>query len=127
GRPGRLAPVWYSIVNDIALFLGDVMIQRHPELRWEFFIWAKKDISYQRHVIMGFNRVSNPKYNIDIDAAVAAYGHLIVVSRGSVPRYEHVTIRGVEADLRAVATSPGRLEIETDAFCRWLKLAELRA
>jgi hypothetical protein len=28
--PGRLLPVWYSVVNDVALFLGDVMIQRFP-------------------------------------------------------------------------------------------------
>jgi hypothetical protein len=29
-KPGRLLPVWYSAVNDVALFLGDVMTQRCP-------------------------------------------------------------------------------------------------
>jgi len=126
-EPGRLIPGWYSVVNDIALFLGDVMIERCPGLHWEFYTWGSKNAAYQRHVIMGFSRVPNPKYNIDIDAAVAAYGHRIVASRGSVPHHGHVRIRGVEIDIDAVATRPERLEIETDAFRSWLKLAEGRA
>src|SRR5207302_457887 len=35
-NPGRLLPDWYSVVSDIGLFLGDVLIERHPNLRWEF-------------------------------------------------------------------------------------------
>lgn len=31
--PGRLLPAWYSLVNDVALFLGDVMIQGHAVIR----------------------------------------------------------------------------------------------
>lgn len=127
GKPGRLKPDWYSVVNDIALFLGDVMIERCPGLRWEFYTWGRKNVSYQRPVIMGFTEVPNPKYNIDIDAAVASYGHRIVVSHGSVPHQGHVTIRGVEIDLDTVTTSAERPEIEADAFCRWLKLAERQA
>ena len=111
------------MVNDVALFLGDVLIERCPGLHWEFFTWGKKNAAYQRHVIMGFSRVPNPKYNIDIDAAVAAYGHRIVASRGSVPRYGSVTVRGTEIDIDAV-TSQERMEVENGAFCRWLKLAE---
>jgi hypothetical protein len=126
-KPGRLTPDWYSVVNDIALFLGDVMIERCPGLRWEFYIWGTKNTSYQRPVIMGFTRVPNPKYNIDIDAAVAAYGHRIIESRGSVPHHGNIMIRGVEIDLDAVTTSADRLEIETEAFRRWLKLADRQA
>jgi hypothetical protein len=124
GKPGRLSPDWYAVVYDISLFLGDVMIERCPGLHWEFYIWGRKNIAYQRPVIMGFTRVPNPKYNIDIDAAVAAYAHRIVVSRGSVPHRGNVTIRGVEIDLDAVTTGPEHLEIEKDSFCRWLKHAE---
>lgn len=125
-NPGRLLPDWYSVVNDVALFLGDVLIERCPGLHWEFFTWGKKNAAYQRHVIMGFSRVPNPKYNIDIDAAVAAYGHRIVASRGSAPRYGSVTVRGTEIDIDAV-TSQERMEVENGAFCRWLKLAESQA
>jgi hypothetical protein len=127
GKPGRLLPVWSSVVNDAALFLGDVMIQRCPALHWEFFTRGKKNASYQRHVIMGFTQVLNPRYDIDIDAAVAAYAHRIVASRGSVPHYGRVTVRGVEIDVDAVTASTRPAEIEDDAFWRWVKMAESQA
>jgi hypothetical protein len=71
----RLDSTWYSVVNDIALFLGDVMIERSGgRLRWEFFTHGKRNLAYQQHVIMGFSRVKNPRYNVDIDYLVSAYG-----------------------------------------------------
>lgn len=85
------------MVNDVALFLGDLMITRCPQLRWEFFTWGKKDVSYQRHVIMGFSS-KNPKVNLDIDAAVAVYGHRIIAGE----------------------------EVEEDEFWRWLRNVEGR-
>jgi hypothetical protein len=39
-------PEWYSVVHDVALFLGDLMIARCPELRWEFFTGGKKNVAY---------------------------------------------------------------------------------
>lgn len=53
-RPGRLLAEWYSVCHDIGLFLGEAMIARSPNLRWEFFTWGAKNIAYQWHVIMGF-------------------------------------------------------------------------
>jgi hypothetical protein len=126
-KPGRLLPDWYSVVNDVALFLGDVMIERCPDLRWEFFIGGKKDMAYQRHVIMGFSQVSDPKFNIDVDRQVANYAHRIVASRGSVPRYGSVTVRGVKIDVDAVAARGRDREIEDDAFWRWVRAAESEA
>lgn len=77
-RPDRLKPVWYSVVNDIALFLGEEIIRRAPALRWELFLGGKKNLSYQRPVIMGFSKVKNPKYNIDLDWAIGTYGYRII-------------------------------------------------
>ena len=78
GAPGRLSSDWYSVVNDIGLYLGEEAIARSGgKLRWEFFTRGKRDIAYQRSVIMGFD-VPNPKYNVDFDLAVATYGHRIV-------------------------------------------------
>lgn len=126
-NPGRLLPDWYSVVNDVALFLGDVIIERCPGLRWEFYTGGKKDVSFQRHVLMGFSQVPNPKYNLDLDRAVATYGHRIVASRGSIAHHGQVNVRGVEIDVdAAVARQPAR-EIELDAFWRWVKLAESQA
>jgi hypothetical protein len=76
--PGRLRSVWYAVVNDLALFLGDVVIERCPGLRWVMFDQGSRDAAYQRHVLMGFTKVANPKYNFDIDLATATYAHQIV-------------------------------------------------
>lgn len=69
----RLESMWYAVVNDISLHLGDVMVARCPGLRWEMFIKGRRDASHQRHVIVGFSRVANPDYNFDVDLIVAGY------------------------------------------------------
>jgi hypothetical protein len=97
--PGRLRPVWYSVVNDLALFLGETIIARSPSLGWVLFDKGKKDVSFQRHVISGFTQVANPKYNIDIDRLVATYGHQIVSGQ----------------------------DVQADAFAQWLAAAKARA
>jgi hypothetical protein len=125
---GRMTPQWYSVASDIALFLGDVMIERSPNLHWEFFTWGKKNVSYQRHVIMGFG-TEDPKLktNIDIERRVATYGHRIIAKRGSVASQGSVKIRDVEIDVDAVAARHRDREIETDAFRAWLQNAAGRA
>lgn len=76
---GRLDPIWYSVVNDLGLYLGEIMIERAPGLRWEMFDRGKADSSFQRAVIMGFTSVQNPKYNVDIDFLVGSYAHRVVL------------------------------------------------
>lgn len=79
---GRLRPFWYAVVNDVALFLGDVIVERGPGLKWVMFDKGARDDAFQRHVIMGFSGVVNPKYNVDIDGLLATYGHRIVSGQG---------------------------------------------
>jgi hypothetical protein len=74
------------------------MIKRSPALRWEFFTWGKKNLSYQRPVIMGFSNVKEPKYNIDPGWLLVVYGN------------------------RAVAGE----QVKGDAFWRWVKEAEAK-
>lgn len=128
GQPGRLLPDWYSVVHDVALFLGDAMIERHPNLRWEFFTWGKSNVAFQRHVVMGLG-AEDPRFhtNIDIDRMVAAYAYRIIASRGSVPGYGTVEVRGATVDVDAVAARHRGREVETDAFWRWLQMAAQRA
>jgi hypothetical protein len=125
-KPGRLAPEWYSVVHDVALFLGDAAIERFPNLRWEFFTWGKKNVSYQQHVLMGFGQVSelNPHDNIDLNRAVATYGHRIVASRGSTALVGTLEVRGTEIDVDAILARQSVNGIEPDAFWRWMKLVE---
>ena len=127
-RPGELPAVWLSVVHDVALFLGDVMIERHPNLRWEFFVWGKRNVSYQRHVIMGFG-TEDPKFktNVDIDRDVTAYGYRIIAKRGSITNYGTETVRGVEIDVDAVTSALGTREVQADVFWSWLQVVGRRA
>ncbi|TCC15504.1 hypothetical protein [Kribbella sindirgiensis] len=96
---GRLRSLWYAVVNDLALFLGDVMIERSPNLQWVMFDKGVRDVAFQRHVIMGFEGVANPKYNVDVDRLLATYGHQIVAGASD----------------------------ETDAFLTWIAAASDKA
>ncbi|MCL2780137.1 MAG: hypothetical protein FWD74_01360 [Actinomycetia bacterium] len=127
-RPGRMLPIWYSVAHDIGLFLGEVMIARHPGLRWEFFTWGKKSIDYQKHVIMGFG-TENPKHHTSADpcGAVTGYGHQIIIRRGSVPTYGVVTVRGVRLDLDEIMAKHHNDEVDTDEFVDSLRIAARRA
>lgn len=126
-QPGRLLPGWYAVVHDVALFLGDVLIERHPNLHWEFFTWGKTNVAFQRHVIMGFS-TEDPKFhtNINIDRMVATYAHQIIEGRGSVPSHGTVEVRGTPVDVDAAVERHRGREIETDAFWRWLQMAAQR-
>lgn len=127
-QPGRLRPEWYSVARDVALFLGEVMIERHPNLRWEFFTWGKTNVSFQRHVIMGFSTEDRKFHtNIDIDDMVAAYAHQIIEARGSIPSYGAVEVRGTKIDVDAAAARHRGREIDTEAFWHWLQMAAQRA
>jgi hypothetical protein len=87
-------PLWYAVANDIALFLGDLLLKRQPTLRWDFFVWGKRDTAYQRHVIMGFD-VPNPNYNIDVTNLVVMHGIMIVEGRDSrVTVFENIVNAG---------------------------------
>jgi len=126
--PGRLIPIWYSVCHDVALFLGDLMIERQPNLRWEFYTWGKTNVAFQRHVIMGFS-TEDPKLhtNLDIDRMVVAYAHQIIEAQGSFPTFGTVEVRGTPIDVDAVAASHRSREIDTEAFRHWLQRAAERA
>jgi len=97
--PGRLRSVWYAVVNDLALFLGDVAIERCPGLEWVMFDKGAKNVAYQKHVIMGFTKVANPSYNFDVDRVLATYGHQIIAGE----------------------------EVPSDAFITWISSVEAKA
>ncbi len=74
GQPELMVEEWYSVANDMAVFLGDLAITATPWLHWELYVWGKKNVSYHRPVLMGF-RVANKRYNIDVDATLLVIGH----------------------------------------------------
>lgn len=53
------------------------MIRRDPQLHWDYFVADKRDIGYQKPVIMGFTDA--PKdYYVDIDRLVVTEAHCII-------------------------------------------------
>jgi hypothetical protein len=97
--PSRLRNLWYAVVNDVALYLGDVMIERSPGLWWEMFTRGAKNVSYQRPVLVGFTRVPNPNYNVDVDRLVAGYGHRIIAGHEVASDQFLKVLRSVAADV----------------------------
>lgn len=78
GDPSRLRDLWYAVCHDIGLFLGDLMVARFPQLQWKLYVWGQRNVSYHKHVIMGFTQTLNQKYNVDVERVVSTHGHRIV-------------------------------------------------
>jgi hypothetical protein len=116
--PGQIDWPWLSVCHDVALFLGEVMIERHPNLRWEFFTWGgKRSVSYHRNVIMGFNSEdSGPLSNLVLYRTVKSYAVRIIESKGSIPVCGVVEVRGVKIDVDEILSFFRAEGVETDRF-----------
>lgn len=92
---GRLRNLWYAVVTDMGLFLGDVLIERAPGLHWELcVVGGKRNMHFQRHVVMGFQHVRDPRaYSVDFALNIAGYGQGLVA--GTVPNEPHAILRMV--------------------------------
>lgn len=90
--PTRLANRWYAVVNDGAIVLGDVLVERNPGLRWELFTGGQKDVAHQKHVIVGFSKALNPRYHVDVDRLVAGHATRVVTKDLPTRRNEFTTL-----------------------------------
>ena len=66
-------PRGYGLATDIALWLGGGLIAVAPHVHWQLLTSHKKSTGYQRAVLMGFARVDDPHYYVDIAHFVAAW------------------------------------------------------
>jgi hypothetical protein len=87
----RPAPIWLSVVNDVGLFLGDIIVERTPGVEWRFFDMGKRNMAYHRHVLMGFD-VPHPEYNVDPDRLVSTYAFRVVNGEGKHERGTFLSI-----------------------------------
>ena len=76
--PDRLNDRWYAIGLDIGLYLGEAIIHRAPGVQWRLFTADKRDASFQRPVLMGFDKAPNRNYNVDPERLVGIHGHRLV-------------------------------------------------
>lgn len=65
-----------GIAVDLALWLGERIIARAPQLRWEMYVGVKKSTGYQRAVLTGFTRVDDPRYYVDVAHFVSSWCEL---------------------------------------------------
>jgi hypothetical protein len=65
----------YSLCNDIAIYMGELLIENASNIKWCFFIKGKSHIYYQRPVLIGFENVKNKNYCIDFDYLLCQYAH----------------------------------------------------
>ena len=116
--PGWLRPEWYSVSQDVALFLSDLIIARNPNLRWEFYTWGKRCIDYQQHVIMGFtSEAPRFKTNMNLERMIVGYGHHIIATRGSVRAEGKFLIRGHEIDVDEILATRGSPRYRAGPIC----------
>ena len=85
---------WSGLVADVALWLGERLIARAPALRWELFVSHKKATGYQRPVLVGFTRVADRHYYVDVAFMVASWAELAARRRAAKAEFL-VTIEAV--------------------------------
>jgi hypothetical protein len=72
-QPRQVSEPWWSVIRDLGLFLGDVMIERKPGLEWRFYAQPPKEgVGFRRPVIMGFD---DPRYYESPELHVSGYAH----------------------------------------------------
>lgn len=88
---------WTGLVADVALWLGERLITRAPALRWELFVSHKKATGYQRPVLVGFTKVADRHYYVDVAFVVASWAELAARRRAAKSDFlvtiETVTLR----------------------------------
>ncbi len=91
-EPERLLPIWYSVVFDTGLYVGDLIIDRNPNLGWTLHKRGKKNVNHQKHVIMGYP--TDSRYSVDPDGYVAGLAHRAISgkTKAESPLWDYIVI-----------------------------------
>lgn len=86
-----------ALAVDASLWLGERLIAKAPQLRWELYTGVKKSTGYQRAVLTGFTKVADPRYYVDVAHFVASWLELCARRRAAKPDFlvtiEQTTLR----------------------------------
>lgn len=92
----RLAPIWYSVVNDIALYLGELMIRKTGTLEWiaevDKEVLSPLDSSFVDQdeapgLVIGRRRGQSVESRMALDELIAGYGHAVITGHHVDPDY----------------------------------------
>lgn len=95
---------WRQVVDDVALFLGDVVISRNPGVDWA--LWTKRptqDIGYHRPVLVGFDVPHTESYCVYIYFLISSYAIEVLQARTLSSRRERFVELATE-----IGTHPAR-------------------
>jgi hypothetical protein len=90
---GPEAGAWYSLIVDLALELGEVIMAAAPHVGWQLFTKLEKATGYQRPVLSGFRGVSDPSYYVDVAHLVSTYVGLVCRGQQVKPDYLATLVR----------------------------------
>ena len=86
-----------ALAVDASLWVGERIMSRAPNLRWELYTDIRKSTGYQRAVLTGFTRVPDPRYYVDVAHFVASWLELCARRRAAKPDFlvtiEETTLR----------------------------------
>jgi hypothetical protein len=71
-KPEQARGRWLSVCHDLSLYLADLIITRHPHLHWKLHMRGKRNLSYQRPVLVGF-RNAHSTYTVNLYFALTQY------------------------------------------------------
>ena len=121
---GRMTPRWYSVPFDTALFLGEVMIERYPNMSWEFQTWGgPRADGFQSHVIRPSNELSKREGCINVNGIVLGYAYRVLHFQGHVPPNDVGEVHGVKIDVNAVLASARAKPVPRDLFVSLMEVA----
>jgi hypothetical protein len=95
--PDNDAALASGLIADVSLWLGERIISGTP-LRWELFVSHKKATGYQRPVLMGFSKVADPHYYVDVAFMVASWAELAARRRGVRADFLETIVQVTRAD-----------------------------
>lgn len=68
--------IWYPLINDVALLLG-ARVLNMPRVHVAFLERGRRDVSFQRPVLMGFSKAANPACNVDLHRLVGTWANRV--------------------------------------------------
>ncbi|KXP01032.1 hypothetical protein AXK61_13680 [Tsukamurella pseudospumae] len=95
-----LSARWYSVCNDLGTYLGDVMIERIPTVRWEFFTPSDSGlIQYQKPVVYGFTlgeRTVDDELAFDLIGTCVQIGQRVILGEPLLDRNKRFMLHELE-------------------------------
>jgi hypothetical protein len=75
--PHKLVSVWYSVANDVGLYIGEVAIRNIAGLSWQFNENREAE-SFQRHVVGEKSRPAGAGWVWNVPMSVVSLGYEVI-------------------------------------------------